>query len=1029
MAKVKIKIEVNPNADDEELGNIQNQVNNTPSLENVSNVSVKIRGDGIYEEIPSNYGGINGLSLGYALVFDENGYLDNADLEGGVLESTENPVEFVWGVVPENGEYTVRLTFTDAQSLKDITIFGDSEVNQFPTRAIIDGYKEITNDDLTWYINFGNEASTHTIEFTHWNKVNYNACLSKIGITLQYIEIDKTSGLKSVDSTSQSSTDTTEIFYGTVENRGSLEILDKTGELVDMLKDGIIDNSNTKLEIVANNETIQTHISTDSTYNANSQVMSLDLGNRLSSLDILKYKGYDYPDHSERLSVLFFDVLSNLRYALFGKDKELTEEEFKEMLSAKYDSTKTLYDYLYSIKVQYPVIEANKTYREVIDEFCLIAQMQMYIDDNDNVSFVSARPVYFEENLPAINIPKKNMFSQLDYSVVLKNKYDGVEASKTKVNNNIDIETTLYTWKSEDEEYEETNTSDADESTTNSLGISIYNYVRVTAKYYSSTLKFKKQSDDNLEKILSVLDGVDLSGNPRIKYNVNYTQKTGGVTVSSLAGSNQYWFNPNYTSSIDSSGSLATYGQISDSVGNITASVKDETNLKDVKITSDDEYYYATFKILVGLTKIHGSYTISTGTTSGFAESYTPNSVELSIYGNKRIISFEQVQSNTSNIETAKTKVSLNSSNLIQSDYIVDTIKNNILNDYKNGVSNATVSISCNDYFDENGEKAIDWAKGEIPKVNQILYFNNDLYADGNQRYWKIKGRTFRKTGVPMVDLELEESRLSLYNETEYGLFDEENNQLKTWKNLIDEALVQIEDKSILKASKVLNGKLKVPLMIEQINDYAFEGCTQLTDINIPSVTNIGNSAFEGCTSLSKVNLINVNTIGYSAFNNCASLISINIPKTIQLIGNTAFRGCSSLKLIDLSKCNITRLNYRTFAGCYNLKYVLLPTTGTLTYIAEQVFYGCDSLEHIFIPSSVTSMETGIVDEQPTIRPFFECNSSTIVYCESTSAQSGWGEEWNAYNYLFENSVLTYYNLKTKYNYTFEQYKSEVGIK
>lgn len=952
MAKVKIKIEVNPNADNEELGNIQNQVNNTTSLENVSNVSVKIRGDGIYEEIPSNSGGINGLSLGYALVFDENGYLDNADLEGGVLESTENPIEFVWGVVPESGEYTVRLTFTDAQSLKDITIFGDSEVNQFPTRAIIDGYKEITNDDLTWYINFGNEASTHTIEFTHWNKVNYNACLSKIGITLQYIEIDKTSGLKSVDSTSQSSTDTTGIFYGTVENRGSLEILDKTGELVDMLKDGIIDNSNTKIEVVANNESVQTHISTDSTYNANSKIMSLDLGNRLNSLDILKYKGYNYPDHSERLSVLFFDVLSNLRYALFGKDKELTQDEFKEMLSAKYDVKDTLYDYLYSINVEYPVIEPNRTYREVIDEICTIAQMQMYITDEDNVYFVSARPKNFDEDAVKIHIPKKNMFSQLDYSVVLKNKYDGVEISQTNVRDNIDIETTLYTWKSEDEEYEQLTDSDSDETTTTSLGVSIYSYVKVTATYYTATVKLKKQSDNNLEKILSVLDGVDLSGNPRIKYNVNYTHKTGGVNVIQIAdSSSSVQFVPEYTFTEEGSGSLANYGIISDAIGStVSASLNDKTNLKTLKITSDDNYYYADFKILVGLTKIHGSFTQATTTISGVSETYIPNSVELSIYGNKRTISFEQVQESTANIESAKTKVSLPSSGtLLQTntifypnvisldsledweyyDYVerfgynppsftvpisdndnffgikynrdeagvskqwitgfnnkgiirdgwfgslqppytsldyprdyyngdfktlfnklmqklpndisnsieefnkfknldgkwlyiksdnsykkigiveddltnfnitqsetpelfnifiseipngndgsfayylkgykimftsnaynfsmVDIISKNILLDYKNGVSSGSVTISCNDYFDSEDEKVINWDKGEIPKLNQIVYFDDDLYADGNQRYWKIKGRTFRKTGVPMIDLELEE--------------------------------------------------------------------------------------------------------------------------------------------------------------------------------------------------------------------------------------------------------------------------------
>jgi hypothetical protein len=48
MTNVKIRIEVNPNAENENLGDVQNQVDGIPSSENVSNVSVKINGDGLF---------------------------------------------------------------------------------------------------------------------------------------------------------------------------------------------------------------------------------------------------------------------------------------------------------------------------------------------------------------------------------------------------------------------------------------------------------------------------------------------------------------------------------------------------------------------------------------------------------------------------------------------------------------------------------------------------------------------------------------------------------------------------------------------------------------------------------------------------------------------------------------------------------------------------------------------------------------------------------------------------------------------
>lgn len=782
MADVKIRIEVNPNAESEVLGDIQNQINNTSSSDNISNVSVKTDSIGIFQNIPSSSGGINGLSLAQDLIFDENGYVDNEDLQGGVLESTENPVEFIWGAVPESGEYSVKLVFTNAQNLKDIIVYGDSVVNQFPTQAIIDSSKIIYNDDLQWAINLQEESETHTIEFTHWNRVNYNACLSYIAVMMKYLDIDKYTGLKSVESLSQSSSDTTGIFYGVLENSGSLELLDRTDELDDLLSDGVIDNSNTKVEIIANGKSVQHHISTDSSYDRNTKLMSLELGNRFNSLDILKYKGYDYPDHSERLSVLFFDVLSNLRYALFGTDKALTQEEFKEMLSGKYDSSKTLYDYLYSIEVEYPLIEENKTYREVIDEFCLVAQMQMYIDDDDNVRFVSARPKVFDEDFKAINIPKKNMFSQLDYAVVLKNKYDGIETSRNNVSDLTDNNSLCYGWQSNNSDsiYIESENSDVYTNifhqTSNVIPSDIYYYAKVVLNYYETTISFDKKSNQNLIEIKDVYDGVNNYDEPYITYSVDYLHETGNLNFNYQDNANiEDMFSPNYTKVETGSSSLATYTDIkasyySEVYGTAEAKVFDETNLKTTQIEYEgnnyDGIYSAKIKILVGYTREagiiqryldDGTYHLVGDVSRVVAEKYTPRGVSINFNGVKREISFEEIQSNTENIELAKTKVSIGTSNLIQSDTVINSIKNNILKDYAQGVSNATVSISCSDYFNENHEKVIDWEKGEIPKINQIIYFDDDLNKDKTQRYWKIKGRTFRKSGVPMIDLELEE--------------------------------------------------------------------------------------------------------------------------------------------------------------------------------------------------------------------------------------------------------------------------------
>lgn len=67
---------------------------------------------------------------------------------------------------------------------------------------------------------------------------------------------------------------------------------------------------------------------------------------------------------------------------------------------------------------------------------------------------------------------------------------------------------------------------------------------------------------------------------------------------------------------------------------------------------------------------------------------------------------------------------------------------------------------------------------------------------------------------------------------------------------------------------------------ITSIDNYAFQGCTGLSEVSIPdTVTKIGMLAFYGCSSLTSVTLpVSVVTIGGLAFAECANLITINVP-------------------------------------------------------------------------------------------------------------------------------------------------------
>ncbi|MBR6830385.1 MAG: leucine-rich repeat protein [Paludibacteraceae bacterium] len=76
---------------------------------------------------------------------------------------------------------------------------------------------------------------------------------------------------------------------------------------------------------------------------------------------------------------------------------------------------------------------------------------------------------------------------------------------------------------------------------------------------------------------------------------------------------------------------------------------------------------------------------------------------------------------------------------------------------------------------------------------------------------------------------------------------------------------------------------------VGHINDYAFEGCTLLSDIRLENISTIGEKAFQSCPALTYADLSECTSIGELAFNNC-SLSSIYFSDKISSIGNEAFK-------------------------------------------------------------------------------------------------------------------------------------------
>ena len=121
---------------------------------------------------------------------------------------------------------------------------------------------------------------------------------------------------------------------------------------------------------------------------------------------------------------------------------------------------------------------------------------------------------------------------------------------------------------------------------------------------------------------------------------------------------------------------------------------------------------------------------------------------------------------------------------------------------------------------------------------------------------------------------------------------------------------------------------VKLPDAIKEIGASAFEGCTSLTSVNIPTgvttiadktfkdtaitellpntaakaLTKIGASAFEGCSALKNIKIDSASkleVLGDRAFAGTA-ITAFNAPRTLTTIGNSAFEGCTKLLYVDM---------------------------------------------------------------------------------------------------------------------------------
>ena len=162
----------------------------------------------------------------------------------------------------------------------------------------------------------------------------------------------------------------------------------------------------------------------------------------------------------------------------------------------------------------------------------------------------------------------------------------------------------------------------------------------------------------------------------------------------------------------------------------------------------------------------------------------------------------------------------------------------------------------------------------------------------------------------------------------------------------------------------------KIHTSYQVIGDLAFEGCSGLTSLKLPSdIRLIGRNAFEGCSGLTSITLPSgVTEIQHSAFYGCSGLTSITLPSGVTEISNSTFSGCSGLTSLTLPS-GVTETGSSAFSGCSGLTSLTLPSG--VTWIGHFAFKGCSGLTSITLPSGVTEIGESA---------FANCSGLTSIY-------------------------------------------------
>lgn len=536
-----------------------------------------------------------------------------------------------------------------------------------------------------------------------------------------FLELDK-SYLQSIESLTQLTSDPSSIQYGALPNSGSATAVDIDGEIKKAIENGTIDNSNLQAEFWMNGNRISSHIITDSDYTPD-KVFSVQMSDNISKWDAT-YAGRSLTD-SMTAYALLKEVLKTLPDN-YSDDTIDTIILGKTLVYGEENSTGTIADFLKTITITYPYLKSD-TYRNTFAKFCNLAQLQCYQDEDGYPVFVGARPAMHQNEMKnAIHIPKRNQASELSYNLITKNTNPTITVNEFQI----------ISEEIEDIGSIEDTSPNSDNVAVSTDVIDVFSQSWIAIGDWS-VMRFVKKGT-SLDKYISITT----SGTPWGVVSAQYTDKTNRKYGNELKNFSSL---EAFTSSLSSNKNEFAFGYLS---------ATEDTSLFEKETTFFLAYNgnYDTKVVKLIQFMFGGSLSVSKMPNTATAVTHKGGNYSVQIPQNELI---------TDNTKILSKKAST-------------FISNQISKDYLNGVNNAQVSLFITDLYNKDGDLVKEWSKGQVLTDGDIVYFDDDKYYNGTQKYWRVTSAKPEYSGAPLFDVELMEVKVPVD-----GIW-----IVKTWNNL-----------------------------------------------------------------------------------------------------------------------------------------------------------------------------------------------------------------------------------------------------